>query len=214
MNASEVKTGNRVLYSDGTKEFEGLATSDAHLGVHPGAKRANFYINLIYLNDAGEAAKVMGSALLSAAVTPEDKARIAAKEFSARAANPSSAAVMTAKQMTIEDVSAELAATPVTIGWRPKADENYDANQAATIKILQEQLDETAKQLAEAMAENEKLNHEMNQPPQPAPEQAASADEPAVVTPTPTEPDMVAELEKAAALPAPAETEPATEAAE
>lgn len=121
MQASEVKTGMRVQYCDGRREFEAVATSNAHLGFHPGRKRSNYHIDLAYLSDAGELVKVLAAPLLTGVASEEEQAKIGAMEFSAasRTARRSDLAGLGGK-LTPSDLAKELQERPETIGWGPK----------------------------------------------------------------------------------------------
>ena len=206
MQASEVKTGMRVQYCDGQREFEAVTTGPARLGFHPGRRRSNYYIDLAYVSDAGELVKVAAAPLLGGVASEEEEAKIGAMEFSAasRTSRRGDLAGLGGK-LTPSDLANELLGRPETIGWRPKQDSEEIAELLSKVAevqtMLHSQIVELQEQLARAEGRIAELDAECNQAPEPAPPQPEEIPVAATVAdglPSAADLDVVAELQKAA----------------
>lgn len=84
MNVSEVKQGDPIIFQVQEKEYNGIAMGDAAVGVHPGAKRAGIYLNLVYLNENGVVVKMLSAPALPSAWAADDLDKLVAAEIAAR----------------------------------------------------------------------------------------------------------------------------------
>lgn len=116
-NAANVKQGNRVVYVKGDQQYSAISTNDAAGGYHPGTNVSSYFINLVYLNEVGNAVKVSGVPLVTAAADEDDKSVFAEIEWSARSRDYRESTLT-----SMEALKEELATKSVTIGWRPEVE--------------------------------------------------------------------------------------------
>ena len=125
---TDVKQGSRVVYAANGVEREAIALGEPTVGVNSGTKSASHYLNLVYLNDAGEPVKVMGVPLVTAAATPEMLDQYAALNAAAeQRPGPERDQARERWRKQLEDV-------PRTTGWRP-----YVAGEA--VRVLQDEVE-------------------------------------------------------------------------
>lgn len=194
--ATEVKQGDRVIYSIGGVEYPALATRDARLGFHPGAKSASVHINLVYLNESAQAVKVFDAPLLVKAACIEDLAAITDMEMAVERRRRKTEA------RDRSEVVSALFDAKQPFGWRPDstADElAYLRNLLASIKSGEnaQDLGAATKEIPQPGQETGSVVSDAGGGSVNVGAAEATTEEPAAETPEPaaTEPEPVAEPE-------------------
>lgn len=113
---STIQQGSRVVYSVGSKEYNAISAGTPSVGYNQGLKLFSAYLNLAYMNEAGELVKISAAPLLSVAVDDIflDEAALAAAKKDASwfdGGVDNDELIASYKQRLIDN--------PRTIGWRP-----------------------------------------------------------------------------------------------
>ena len=120
MQASEVKKGDRVIFSVHNTEYNGIALSDAKIGVHPGAKRAGISLDIVYLSESWVSVKVLSVPVMVEALSESDAKKIVETEKHARERDHRrSTLVEFGGEVDEGRLRQELLETKQVSGWKP-----------------------------------------------------------------------------------------------
>lgn len=136
--AKDIKQGDRLVYAIGEKEYNAVAVSNASLGVHPGSKSASYHVNLVYLDEGGNARRVMAAPLLSTAADPADVEAFAAVEARVKPA------ISLDESENLAAHQERIASARRLAGWRPFVEDEEVAALKGKLLIVSEKALELA----------------------------------------------------------------------
>lgn len=119
-NANDVRQYDKVLYTANDGEtYDAVALSAPALSFHAGAKQANHYLNLIYLDRHGNPVRITAAPLRTAAATPEELSQHARLTVESTFPRPRTDAEVERKAQAFATERQRLDREPRNVGWSP-----------------------------------------------------------------------------------------------